>query len=127
MKVNFVLAAMAAWCLWRSASEIPGLIYSGLSRTDFGWTVYEHPWINDHSGETTGWIVLVVGGLLIQPLWMQGIRWWLIPLMLAILMMNPFEEIVEFKNGAQPSLIAGLVFLAYIPHVRNFLGRIWKE
>jgi hypothetical protein len=83
------------------------------------------------TGELHEWhrvIILVLGILVLQPLYKQGHRWSLIPIVIVICLLNPPAG--WFKPYSiiwQPWALGAVVFAAYIPGVRSLTARLWRE
>ncbi|RYD19817.1 MAG: hypothetical protein EOP88_17510 [Verrucomicrobiaceae bacterium] len=73
-------------------------------------------------------VILVLGILLLQPLYKQGHRWSLVPIVIAIAVLNPPADWrLPFRTIWQPWALGMVVFAAYLPDVRSLTARLWRE
>ena len=129
MKSKYVLVFLALWCIWKGLTEVTSLHFTNGDYNRWGSFLKHRPWIYDFDGRTSSWIICIVALMIVQPLWAQGLRLWLIPLGMVVWLLNPLESPLGYSygNGWQPFAIAAVVFLAYVPAVRKLAAGIWRE
>lgn len=107
MKIRYLIFSVIAWCCVLAANA--------------GNWIDLPKWVDEDAQK---WIISIACAVIGLKLWESGLRWWLVPLGVVIVIMNPLREIVRFGHRDwEPYLFCSLVLTFYISEFRNFISR----
>lgn len=113
MKASVLAVLSAVWCVLLALREDDAMP---------SWFLW-----GDLSADISSWCLSIAICLLVSHFWRDGMRLWILPLVGALILVNPVQELFDGSSEQiKGYLAAAFVLICYVPTVRNFAGKLVK-